>query len=192
LVERVLRLAGDPAFGAGLAAEPVREFVEREVERPVVPDARGAFDLPAAAERLAAPDLPVAERDVAAERALVERDAVDRPVAPERADPDFAVEPEARDVVDLLAGFDRAAAPDERGLAVLRPDVLRLDVLREPELDVVFFFLAVPVEGFRCLGNSVPPSESVLGVPVFGTWGIPRNARSKLQVPTRVATHPHG
>jgi hypothetical protein len=146
LVVRVVRFAAEPAFGADLV---VAALLERDaVERPVVPD---AFDLlEAAVDRDEA--LLVAERDAAPERALAVRDAADRPVV-ERAEVDFAVEREARDVVDLVAGFDRAAAPDERVLAVLRPAVLRLDVLREAELDVVVFFLAVPVEGFRCLGN---------------------------------------
>ena len=161
---RELRFAAAPAFGAGRAAEALRELVEREdVERPVVPDARDGFELLADAERLVDADLPVVERDFAPERALVERDAGDRPVVAVRPDPAFAVEPDARDVVDLLAGFDRAAVPDERGLAVLRLDVLRLDVLRldvlrldvlrDPELDAVVFFLAGAVEVLRCLGN---------------------------------------
>ena len=153
MAERALRFAADAAFGAGRAVEPDRELVERDaVERPFVPDARGAFDLLAVPERLVEADLPVAERDVVLERALVERAAVDRPVVPERADPDFAVERAGRDAVVLLAARGRAVVLDARVLAVLRPDVPRLDVLREPELAVVFF-LPVPVEVFRCLGN---------------------------------------
>jgi hypothetical protein len=57
----------------------------------------------------------------------------------------------------LAAGF-RAVVLDERALAVLRAEVLRaevlrLEVLRDPELDVVVFFLAGPVEVLRCLAN---------------------------------------
>jgi hypothetical protein len=141
LVVRVVRFAVEPAFGADRAVEVLRELVARvAVERPVAPEARDPF-----------------ERDVAPARALVERDAVDRPAVPERA-PDFAVELLARDVVALLVGRDRVAPPVEGVLAalrldVLRLDVLRLDVLRDPELDAVVFFLAVLVEGLRCLGK---------------------------------------
>jgi hypothetical protein len=150
LVVRVVRFAAEPAFGV---ERPVEALLERdEVERPAVPDVRAAFDpLEAAVDRDAA-DLPAVERDVVLLRALVGRDAVDRVVVPAREAPDFAVARE-RVVVDLLAAGFRAVVLDERGLAVLRAEVLRLEVLRDPELDVVVFFLAGPVEVLRCLAN---------------------------------------
>jgi hypothetical protein len=156
LVVRVVRFAGEPAFGVERPVEGLRAVVERDaVERPVVPDVR-AFDLLEAAVDRDAADLPAVERDVVLLRALVGRDAVDRAVVPAREAPDFAVARE-RAVVDLLAAGFRAVVPDERVLAVLRAEVLRLEVVRDPELDVVVFFLAGPVEVLRCLGNLSSP-----------------------------------
>jgi hypothetical protein len=154
-VVRVVRFAAEAGFDVDRAVEVLRALVERDdAERPAVPDARDV--LVEAADRDAL-DLPVVERDVVLLRALVERDAVERPVVPEREDPDFAVEREPRDVVDLLAAGFRAVVPDARVLAVLRAEVLRVDVVRDPELDVVAFFLAGPVEVLRCLGNLSSP-----------------------------------
>jgi hypothetical protein len=153
LVVRVVRFAAEPALGVERPVEGLRAVVERdEVERPVVPDVRDAFDLLDAAVDRDAADLPAVERDVVVLRALVGRDAVDRAVVPAREAPDFAVVRE-RVVVDLLAAGFRAVVLDERALAVLRAEAPRLELLRDPELDVVVFFLAGPVEVLRCLAN---------------------------------------
>ena len=170
----------DPLLPAADDFDPVDRFA---VELP--PDERAAerVDPPLRLVELARPE---PDADFAVERDDVERDDVERPVeaerepvppdergdverpvvperlvVPERPEPDFAVVPEARDVVDLLVP-DRAAAPPDFA-EVPRPDVLR----ELPPEAVVFFFLSVSLVVVLFLGNFYLPVGACSSILVF-------------------------